>query len=1068
MLHRLTFLLLLLAVATGPVQAQVYVDADATGAGDGTSWTDAYTDLQSALAAANGSDEVWIAAATYMPTGGTDRRASFRITGAQDGLKLYGGFAGDESQRDQRDPQANVVTLSGDIGAPGDASDNSYHVVYLDGGQGVGDIGPSTVIDGLTIAHGRADGVIVNDNGGGLHCDGAGGRCSPTIRDVIFADNSASDSGGALVAFGFGTIGSNAQPGASSPVLTDVVFTGNTAERGGAIYTESDNDGVTDLTVTNAVFANNSANESGGAVYMNSDDGSGAMTFVNSLFDANGTDHVAYDDGVRFTRPQFINCTFTGATARAITIARFDSGQAPLDAINSIFWGNNGVVADDIAAVDVTVSIVEQDALAGSIRNQNADPQFIDPARPAGADGRYGTPDDGLRLQASSPGVDVGDNHFIPSGLTTDLRGAPRLQGDQVDLGPYEAASVIYVDLRANGHEDGTSWANAYTDLQDALAVATGGDEIWIAEGTYRPGTHRTASFRITGAQDGLEIYGGFAGGERYRTERDPVAHEVVLNGDIGVRNDNVDNNYHVLVLDGGYYADEGPITTATVIDGVSIYWGHANGSSFSMDDVGGGLLCMASGADSGCSPTLSNILFSINEATYGGGMYLWTIDGAVSRPRLSNVVFNYNLAERGGGMYNYSALGSTTEPLLVNAIFVDNVAETGAGMHNVSAGGTTRPTVVHGTFAENAADTHGGAISNVEASGVSELVLTNAIVWGNTAFLSGAAIRNDGATATLTHTLIEGGLAGSGVRNLNGGTVTDEGGNLSADPLFADVGDPRGPDDNFATADDGLRLLPGSPALDAGTNAALPADRGDLDRDADTTERLPVGLAGTARVVDNDADPGTPARVDLGAYEAAPDTQLPVELTAFTARRDGEAIRLAWTTASETNNAGFEVQRRRSGNEDADAWEPLGFVEGHGTTTEAQTYRFTDRDLPYAAPGAMYRLRQVDTDGTETLSEAVEITRAAPTELQLQAPYPNPARSRATVRFTIPEGTLRADAQLHLYDVLGREVRAVRVPMKPGRHELRLNTERLASGLYLLRLTVGDETRTHKLTVVR
>ncbi|NBC96906.1 MAG: hypothetical protein GVY27_11190, partial [Deinococcus-Thermus bacterium] len=97
----------------------------------------------------------------------------------------------------------------------------------------------------------------------------------------------------------------------------------------------------------------------------------------------------------------------------------------------------------------------------------------------------------------------------------------------------------------------------------------------------------------------------------------------------------------------------------------------------------------------------------------------------------------------------------------------------------------------------------------------------------------------------------------------------------------------------------------------------------------------------------------------------------LPVELTAFTARRDGDAIRLAWTTASETNNAGFEVQRRRSGNEDADAWEPLGFVEGHGTTTEAQTYRFTDRDLPYAAPGAVYRLRQVDTDGTETLSEA-------------------------------------------------------------------------------------------------
>jgi hypothetical protein len=62
----------------------------------------------------------------------------------------------------------------------------------------------------------------------------------------------------------------------------------------------------------------------------------------------------------------------------------------------------------------------------------------------------------------------------------------------------------------------------------------------------------------------------------------------------------------------------------------------------------------------------------------------------------------------------------------------------------------------------------------------------------------------------------------------------------------------------------------------------------------------------------------------------------------------------------------------------------------------------------------------------------------------------------------------LRADAQLHLYDVLGREVRAVRVPMKPGRHELRLDTTPLASGLYLLRFTVGDETRTRRLTVVR
>jgi hypothetical protein len=328
----------------------------------------------------------------------------------------------------------------------------------------------------------------------------------------------------------------------------------------------------------------------------------------------------------------------------------------------------------------------------------------------------------------------------------------------------------------------------------------------------------------------------------------------------------------------------------------------------------------------------------------------------------------------------------------------------------------------------------------------------------------------NNDAQPTLTNTLVEGGIQGGGIENRGGGQLLDGGGNLDVDPLFANAPDPNGLDNAFGTEDDGLRLLPGSPALDAGTNAALPTDRGDLDRDADTTEVLPVGLAGTARVVDNDADPGTPARVDLGAYEAAPDTQLPVELTAFTARRDGEAIRLAWTTASETNNAGFEVQRSVDG-----GWTPLGFVEGRGTTTEAQTYRFTDRDLPYAAPGAMYRLRQVDTDGTETLSEAVEITRVAPTELQLQAPYPNPARSRATVRFTIPAGAgahaaSRPDrgVRLVLYDLLGRQVQTMNAPPEPGRHTLRLDTSRLASGVYFVRLEAGHETRTRKLTVVR
>ena len=145
----------------------------------------------------------------------------------------------------------------------------------------------------------------------------------------------------------------------------------------------------------------------------------------------------------------------------------------------------------------------------------------------------------------------------------------------------------------------------------------------------------------------------------------------------------------------------------------------------------------------------------------------------------------------------------------------------------------------------------------------------------------------------------------------------------------------------------------------------------------------------------------GAPLYLGAGFWYAvrSEETKLPVELVAFTAQRDGDAIRLTWTTASETNNAGSEVQRSVEGR-----WTPLGFVEGVGTTTEAQTYRFTDRDLPYAATGATYRLRQVDTDGTETLSETVEITRAAPTQLALHGNFPNPFRGQTTIRYELPQ----------------------------------------------------------------
>src|SRR5436309_3275359 len=118
-------LLPLLAMLIGsPAWAAIrYVNAAATGANSGASWSDAYTDLQSALAATQSGDEIWVAAGTYKPTTGTDRTKSFVM---KTGVGIYGGFTGSETARSQRNLTATTTTLSGEIGATG-TYNNSYH-----------------------------------------------------------------------------------------------------------------------------------------------------------------------------------------------------------------------------------------------------------------------------------------------------------------------------------------------------------------------------------------------------------------------------------------------------------------------------------------------------------------------------------------------------------------------------------------------------------------------------------------------------------------------------------------------------------------------------------------------------------------------------------------------------------------------------------------------------------------------------------------------------------------------------------------------------------------------------
>ena len=203
-------------------------------------------------------------------------------------------------------------------------------------------------------------------------------------------------------------------------------------------------------------------------------------------------------------------------------------------------------------------------------------------------------------------------------------------------------------------------------------------------------------------------------------------------------------------------------------------------------------------------------------------------------------------------------------------------------------------------------------------------------------------------------------------------------------------------------------------------------------------------------------------SRWALGS-ESAP---LPVELASFEGTTIENGVRLTWQTASETRNAGFEVQRRTAATAEA-AWNEVGFVESNaegGTSTEATTYRFTDKDLPYAADELEYRLRQVDVDGSETLTDPVEIERAVE-QLELRKTFPNPASGQATVQFAVPG---RQDVALRLYDVLGRQVRTVQQGALEGRQELQVDLSGLPSGTYFVRLRAKDHVRTQRLTVVR
>ena len=394
-----------------PQSDVLYVDANVSSSGNGSSWQLALKTLDEALNLANSCNTIAaikVAGGTYYPTGkqsGTDLNKSFVIN--RGNLKLEGGY---NATTNTRNPKANPSVLSGNIGSSSSNTDNSYHVMTIVGLNAQAD---SVVVDGFTIEGGNANadgnpgvnGVIVHQgHGGGIFIKDCSNGQKLALRNLTFINNRAKRFGGGLHIIN------------SSPLIDRCIFSLNQSEgisdTGGAgLATETNGSPK----IVNSVFINNSTESLGGAVFNSS------------------------------TTPSIINCTFFNNGAAYGGLAIYNQQGAILTLSNTIIWNSgtsNSLITNNYSAVNATYSNIRQlTGVYAGAGNKNEDPKFINAADPDGADNILGTADDGLRLQVSSTSINAGNNASA-AGIEVDILGKPRIFDTRVDLGAYENQTV--------------------------------------------------------------------------------------------------------------------------------------------------------------------------------------------------------------------------------------------------------------------------------------------------------------------------------------------------------------------------------------------------------------------------------------------------------------------------------------------------------------------------------------------------------------------------------------------------------------------------------------------------
>lgn len=731
-----TFLVMFCLAALASAQSKIYyVSPTGSGTQDGLSWANTMM-LTDALTAARAGDQIWVqgfeAITDYSQIYITPTTDGFHL---KSGVQLYGGFKGDETSINDRETLGKPYqlkyrsVLSGDISgndvvdntnlifpANTTRSDNATHVLSLNmtAASGANNNAYPTVVNGFSIGGGQADGT--DEKGGGIY---------------IFGENT----GGGIFR------------------IERCFLLNNYATLGGAIYVTPDvrNQSNNISLINQCVVYNNAAGErvavinAGGGFYLD-----GEATVVNSSIFNNE------NGGLRLsTGSKVVNSTVARNSGAGIDML---GTVTDFNVFNTIIWGNTLLSAQyqpnfknsafhEVANGDTDGNIY----VTKENRGDTDAPMFDAPSLRTSFDRDFNWRQTAYPLWSwnvleGSVMHDKGNVSFYLSNDygNQDMAGNARLVGSAIDIGTYEfqqmpAGRIRYVMQQAQGTGDGTSWANASADLQkmiDELALNNPQNlagEVWVAEGIYRPigwidnDKNYTAAFRM---RDGISVYGGFAGTETSKNDRLMAGNmpwqysKVTILKGASYQDDaqwnttdtkwNVSSSAsrHVVWFAPYPYQENGSFIKSTILDGVTIVGGHAQGDTGISDfrtDCGGGVFMGVNGYLYNC------VVKECSAVSDGGGVY--TEGGRI----MGSLIYNSSADDNGGG------------------VFVDNAG------------------IVLQSMVTNCAATNGGGIYlNRDALWDGKehpeyLILSTSIVSNNTNKANGAVYCNDGGVIMQT-----------------------------------------------------------------------------------------------------------------------------------------------------------------------------------------------------------------------------------------------------------------------------------------------------------------------------